>query len=827
MYNVKKILDGARFLWASPRGWLLLLLCFHLCANIWWLRADNHAISTDEETHMIMARDYYKALFPHVGDQGLGARLAALGRIKADVGNPVHPPLLHIAGALLARVLGYGVDRMAFANTLAFLAAIIGVYLLTRLFLEEKEAFFAALVFSLTPMVYASSRYFMTDFLSMALVVWVMYALLKSNWFADTKWAALFGLMNGLALMTRTMAVLYYFLPSLLVFGAAVIFLFKRKEGAWRFNQMGLAKLALNSLIVIIITLALCSPWYVAHGEQFYRHWMKPQKGGAGSPIAILAYDKTEREEEPALSKKDKKEKGIVEDATAHGESDEEPESGAETPAGRAGEGWRLRLNRQVGWIRYPVFVINNAVFLPMFLMCLLGMGVVLASSRFRGRFAAWALLSWLLGSYVLLTLVLNFGTPRYTMQALPALAVLSALPVLALPEGTLHRGAQVLYLLVLVFQYGNLTVHAYGHFADARLPVILDKKYQAVYNDPGLFLYKPILHASSAYGQMQAPMKENFKDRLFFSMLKAEQERPFYGIEAPYARLNIRGMILDEEHFWLDGNGGNPFRRNDIPPELAPYRNFRHYGWGKDMESILPVIGLVDYVAYTTEDIAAEKDREWQRILEEKGFEIIDRFHEPRFGMVKAKDFVLAARKPERPLPPADTEEHIWKLSLEQLYQVRYSGLFPRLAPDLQQSLTSRMNALFEDVGTPIPLNESVEFRGASTSRNRDKGYLLSFILYIRKPVTINYRMLFRGIVEPQFMASHFNASNNQAGLFRWNFDPTPAPRQWPENEFVILRFPMDVPPIPYHLSFAFYTADEGVWGDAVDLGIIDFSKE
>ncbi len=168
------LLTKIRSCFASPRLWLLLLMCFHLCVNIWWLQEDNHAIRTDEETHMLMARDYYKALFPQTGDRSLGARLAAVSRIRTDVGNPVHPPLLHIAGAVLARIIGYSVNRMAFVNTLAFLTAIAGVYLITRRFLEEKEAFFATLVFSLTPLIYVSSRYFMTDFLSMALVVWVM-----------------------------------------------------------------------------------------------------------------------------------------------------------------------------------------------------------------------------------------------------------------------------------------------------------------------------------------------------------------------------------------------------------------------------------------------------------------------------------------------------------------------------------------------------------------------------------------------------------------------------------------------------------------------------
>jgi len=828
-----------RAFFVSPGGWLTLLLCFHLCANIWWLAADNHAVSTDEETHMIMARDYYNALFPRVGDQGLGARLVALGRIKADVGNPVHPPLLHITGAVLARVLGYSVDRIAFANTLAFLAAILGVYFLARRFLDGRDSFYAALVFSLTPMVYASSRYFMTDFMSMAVVVWVMFALLKSDRFTCPKWSALFGLLNGIALMTRTTAVLYYFIPALIIFGIALFDLFERDgDGARRFNQLGLARLALNAVLIVIITLAVASPWYVTHGAQFYKHWMKPQKGGAGSPIALLQYNDRDRAAPPApLAPKPKAatpEEDKVTDTIVNEESDDAPapartEKAAKTapaPAPDDGGGWRFLPRRKIAWVRYPVFVINNAVFLPMFLMSLAGMIVALAVARFRKGMPSWMLLSWLLGSYVLLTVVLSFATPRYAMQALPALAILSALPLFALPRGRIRTAAQLLYAFVLVFQYGNLTVHAYGPLAEAKIPVILDKKFQPIYDDLGLYLFKPVIHGSNAYGRMQAPTQDNFKDRLFFAMLREEQKRPFHGIEGNYARLNIRGMILDEEHFWLEGDTGNPFRRKDIPPELTPYRNLRHYGWGRDLTNIMPVIDLVDYVAYTTEDITPKVEQEWLKTIEAKGFEVIERFLEPRSGMVPEKYFGLLARKNSPPLPRPNSQEDIWKLNPELLYNVRYSAIFPRMTPDLQEALVGRMNSLFQKMGKSTRLNECVDFLGAAVTKDRDDQFSMHFVLSVQESVPLNYRMMFRGIVEPQYMASHFNSPQGKGGVFRWNFDPTPSPRSWPKGGYVMLRFPVNVPPIPYKMSFAFYTADEGVWGNAIDLGKIDFSK-
>ena len=274
-------------LFRSPRTWLFVLLCFHLCANIWWLNQDNHPVQTDEETHMIMARDYYNALFPRVGDRSLTARARAVAAIRVDVGNPLHPPLLHVAGAVLARVIGYGVDRLAFVNTLAFLAAVLGIYLLARRFLEGPEAFFAALVFSFTPLVYAASRYFMTDFLSMALVIWAVYALVRTEGFTSLRWSVIFGVLNGLALLARVTAPLYYLVPGLIIFAVGLFYVFRNGEDR-RFSFEAAASLMANALIVVVVTAAVCGPWYLHHGRQFYQYWMKSDKGAA---LALVRYD--------------------------------------------------------------------------------------------------------------------------------------------------------------------------------------------------------------------------------------------------------------------------------------------------------------------------------------------------------------------------------------------------------------------------------------------------------------------------------------------------------------------------------------------------------
>lgn len=807
------LLTKIRSCFASPRLWLFLLLAFHLCVNLWWLGADNHAIRTDEETHMLMARDYYKALFPQVGDRGLGARLSAVARIRTDVGNPVHPPLLHIAGAVLARILGYSVDCMAFVNTLAFLAAISGVYLLARRFLDGGEAFFAAVVFSLTPMIYASSRYFMTDFLSMMLVIWSVYALTRSDGFHNWRWSVVFGALTGLSLLARTTGVLYLFTPAAIVFTAGFISVFKPKDSAdSRLDAAG--SLLANALLVLLVAVSVAAPWYVMNGRQFVGYWMRPNTGSAAPPLSMVRYETDETEAAtPPESASDSVPEAKPATATP-------PPEAVSAPGGR----WRLLLERRVPWVRYPVMIINNAVFLPMFGMFVLGAAACVFCRRFRRRALPWLLLAWVLGSYVLLTLALSFATPRYALQLLPALALLSTLPLLALPKGGLRAGAQLLYAAVLLFQYGNLTFHAYGAAAEFKLPVYADRKFQKVYNDHGLYAYKPVLHGSFSYGRMQAPMRDSFKDRLFLAMLKAEQERPFHGITANYARLNIRGMILDEEHYWLDGAVRNPFRRRDIPPELAPYRNLKSYGWGEDLDAILPALCMVDYVAYTTEGISLEKEREWQATLESHGFELVERFHEARFGMTPARWFGLMARKTVEPPPEAHPVADMEALDLEGLYQLRHSAAFRRLDPDMQAALSERMRALVGAWGAPVPLKEQVDYYHARIERQQGDFYKYTLFLYNRAPITENCRVLVQGLVSPEHMKLHFNDDSGQAHEFQMTMEPAVPTCLWPVDEVVIVPFFSGMFPIPCQVRFALYVPGEGITGNIINLGLVDF---
>ncbi|MBI2433745.1 MAG: glycosyltransferase family 39 protein [Candidatus Hydrogenedentes bacterium] len=199
--------------WRPVVFWFLFasLVVFHLVANVWWQALDIRPVRTDEEVHMQTARDYYVAFTERPKQDNPLKLLIDVASVRP--GNPVHPPLLHMLGALMILVRGYSLDTISLTVTWLFLLAMPGCYLIARRFLGPWQALFATFVFSFTPIIYGSSRWFMTDFLSMTIVVWAVYALLRTDYFHNTLWVFIFAILNGLGILARTTTFLFYLAP--------------------------------------------------------------------------------------------------------------------------------------------------------------------------------------------------------------------------------------------------------------------------------------------------------------------------------------------------------------------------------------------------------------------------------------------------------------------------------------------------------------------------------------------------------------------------------------------------------------------------------------
>lgn len=809
---------------------LILLLLFHLYMNLWWLRVDEHGIQSDEELHMLTARAYHEALFPVNEHASLGARLSKAWWLETPSQSPVHPPLLPLTGALAVALFGYSVDVLAFCNTFFFLLMLIAVFQIAKGFLSTREALYAVAVVSFAPMLYTASRYFMTDYLSMTLCVWAMLVLMRSRNFLSTRSALLFGILNGLALLARLTTPIYYFLPALFFFIQGI------KEN--RNNKKALLRLFMNGCLAVVATLAIAAPWYVSHAHHFYHYWTDSDLiRQTGSPLAWQR-DKESEVAEPVQTTPASDHATSTTTAVSSEQSQEKTASPSLSDKGTESSGaaaiekraqtespWTFQ--RTIPWTRYPVMVINNGLFLPMFFLSVAGIVCLLFCSRYRRHAVPRALLLWILGSWFFLTLLFSFATPRYALQLLPALALFSTLPFFILRHRKVMVFLQCLYLGILLFQYGNLTVSAYEGLSSRAIAVQPDPPMMTLYNDEGLYWFKEELHGSYAYSGMGAPTAESYKDRIFLAMLKEEQQRPYSGIEANYVRVNMRGMGLEEAHYRPDPPGQvNPWRKKEVPEALQPWRSFRHFGWSHGAEEILPMLLFADYIVYTTELLPPGEEERWLDLFAQEGFELVERFYDKRHGMVREKYFGVLARKMEEPLPVVAEASDMEELEPMDLYRLRHSREWARLDEALKRGILERLERFFQTMGSPRLVNEKLAYVGCGVSQAEEELYQLHLIFKTRDLIKEDLRIIVQGQVDAHTMRTVFHNSSGKGGLFRWPVLPSPVSSLWPAQEHVIVRVPLRTKAATYAMEISFQGEDMETWGQRVPLGMITLAE-
>jgi 4-amino-4-deoxy-L-arabinose transferase-like glycosyltransferase len=768
---------GAR----AALGLLLLLVLFHVAANLWWLRADNHTIRTDEEGHMYFARQYHETLFVMDYPDPV-RRLIAVSHIRPGI--PAHPPLFHLLGALMIQVFGYSTDTMAATSTVLFVLLLLGCYALARTFLRPWQSLFVVFVVSFTPMVFAASRYFMTDYGSAAIAVWAIYALIQSDGFQRPGWVFFFGVLNGLGILTRTVTFAYFLLPAV----AVVLF------GLWRivrnrpndFGRGTLSGLVLNTVMALTVTAGIFGPWYYANLEPFYDYWANKEISGSRGPLTRLV---------PAPVAPS----GASNTSVAGQSADPGPRYAAVATAIEE----KLK-DPPVAWVRYPVYVVNNGLFLPLSVCSLLGMLTAFLVGQFRCRTVVLLLL-WVLGSWFFFSVLIRSGTARYAVPVAPALALFAAVFVLALPGRWIRVVAGSVLGAVLLFQYGNLTFSSYGPIARVASPIAVPAAEARHFVDQNLMVYKDSLSLGFSYARLGAPETEDFKERLIRAMLDHEKSLPVRaGRYANYQKLNLRGMELHERHFWP---GENPYRLASLGAEDSPDRTLQMIHMGTAPEHLLPKLGETDYIVYQSDASTPAVADGYEEYFGKRGFIPITRFDVAGYGWVPATTNGVLARQLDGELVPV-TAESIGGMDLYDLHELKYSADFALLAPALQSLVRETFQAKLASVATPYQLNDSVTFMSADVSRVDAQTYRFRLVFQVHKALDRDWRMFFHGYVDPENLNA-LPPEKQEQGYVDWNFDPRPPATTWVPGDYVVLTHEIQAAPLAYEMVFGLFQGE------------------
>ena len=460
--------------------WLLIgaVVVFHAANNWIWLVENVTSTGWDKPRHLAYSLNYAHLL----SSPGIRSLFSVM------VSDPVRPPLFAASAAILYWLFGYSADVATMVNVIYMAVALAATYGAGYLWASRASGsrragvrlgLVSALLLAFLPMFYAMSRYFYLEFGLTAMVALTVYLLLASDGFRRRGASLLFGLSLGLGLLTKRTFFIFALGPVLVIVITSGLL-----PALWRRLRQRYVIHWRSAMLATLGGLALAAAWYLpnrdAVGELLLGHalfflWWAlaglaiyfatlPSAPLAnalsalllGAGLASLWY----------LANVD-----FVQRLVLYG-------YGVGDPRGR-----QLRLDSVDTYLYYLRKLGNEHLSIVVLaLLFLVGVAALLACVRRHRSIPAalravrpegWAILAWLAGSYLILTLSIYQETRAFT-PALPAVALLAGAALLKLPwrRARLAVGLVLgLFLLVQFFVVSYEPIQRLLPPAVARLP--------------------------------------------------------------------------------------------------------------------------------------------------------------------------------------------------------------------------------------------------------------------------------------------------------------------------------------------------------------------
>jgi 4-amino-4-deoxy-L-arabinose transferase-like glycosyltransferase len=224
---------------------LCLLIAFHLLNNWLWTSTNEVVFGFDRMFHQVTSLAYYDILRE---DVNLSTLFAAL------TWSDYYPPLVHLVVAGFYKLFGVSMDVAAMSNSLYLVALLLAVYGLGERLAGPWVGLLSAFIVSTFPMVFSMSRYLYVDFALASMVALNICLLLRSDRFRHKGYSLLYGLSLGLGMLTKWTFAAFTAVPLLLVIahpetiGAGLWALHPATWDRRRLSMAGLLGLSLTAL---------------------------------------------------------------------------------------------------------------------------------------------------------------------------------------------------------------------------------------------------------------------------------------------------------------------------------------------------------------------------------------------------------------------------------------------------------------------------------------------------------------------------------------------------------------------------------------------------
>ncbi len=183
----------------------------------------------------------------------------------------VYQPAYYITSIITAAILGKTIFGMLFVNIIFFSVLIFSTYKLAEKLFDRRVALASSILIILIPGYFLLSRELALENGVAAMIPLCTYLLLMTDRFKSVKYSILLGAAIGLGFLVK-FSFIFYLLP--------IILCYLIREKAWKelFGK--------NSLIIILIALAVALTWYSPNLREIYDQLFRIsylEAGSAGS----------------------------------------------------------------------------------------------------------------------------------------------------------------------------------------------------------------------------------------------------------------------------------------------------------------------------------------------------------------------------------------------------------------------------------------------------------------------------------------------------------------------------------------------------------------
>ena len=255
-----------RLAWARTAGVLVaVIVCVLVVLHVVWLVRFRRGYVTewDESGYLQFSLSNFDALH----DQGPWTFAKTVG------GRGTFGPLLPFVTSLAYPIVGRGIFGSLLVLPLFFAGLVGATFGLARRLVSDSWAVVAALAVAAIPAVTDYTRLFHFALPATACMTAALWALVRSEGFRRTGWAAAFGLFVALTLLSRTMTVAY--IPGF-VLAAGTVFLVAAPELRVRLRNLAIA---------VGTTGLIAGPWYIRNARSVYDLLLNSGYGEGATPF--------------------------------------------------------------------------------------------------------------------------------------------------------------------------------------------------------------------------------------------------------------------------------------------------------------------------------------------------------------------------------------------------------------------------------------------------------------------------------------------------------------------------------------------------------------